>query len=579
MSNISLIDLSNENKQLKQQGSYSALNVLVLSNITVEQSEIPFKNSFLKAGFDAHLTYGNYNNIIGDSKNAPDHDVTIILWELANIIEDFFYKYFALNEAQKQELIEKIKTEIDLVYANIANAPLCFVTQFTAQHFFNDTIASHAFESIVTSLNDYLKEHKPLSVSLVNPESIYMSVSRNSSIDFRMYNLFKSLYTTEFYFQFARLLCPTICRNRGKVKKVLILDCDNTLWHGIVGEDGFDGIDMSLNSKKGVNFGRVQYLIKGLHQRGILLCICSKNNHDDVQKVFDTHPDMVLRATDFVVQKVNWISKAENIKEIAQELNLGLDSFVFLDDSDFEVNLIREQLPQVKVYQVPKKGHLYPDLFNAILNDFYNPQLLAEDIVKTELYNQEFKRNSLKKQYNNHSEYLESLGLQLFYDCDNAETIARVSQMTQKTNQFNFTTKRYSVAEIEKFVNSDKHKVLSFSVQDKYGDYGITALVILDYQDKLVEVDTFLMSCRIIGRDLELAIIDTVFEQIDSKIHEKIVLKLLHTDKNIVVKEFGEKFGFDLNESTATHKIYTKEIKKYKPFKLGYIAVKAVELT
>ena len=352
----------------------------------------------------------------------------------------------------------------------------------------------------------------------------------------------------------------------------MILDCDNTLWNGIVGEDGFEGIDMSHNSKKGANFARIQYLIKGLQQRGVLLCICSKNNFDDVQNVLQNHPDMLLSADDFLIKKVNWLSKVENIKAIAAELNLGLDSFVFVDDSDFEVNLVKEQLPEVKVYQVPHKLHLYPELFIEILNDFYNPVLTSEDVAKTESYQQEFKRNELKTDFSDQSEYLASLGLQLESKCNGYEDVERISQMTQKTNQFNFTTKRYSTAEIEQLINSDKYSVLSYSVRDKYGDYGITALVILRYEGKNVEFDTFLMSCRIIGRDIEFGIIDDVFKQLDATKFDKLILRLIHTKKNIVVSEFGEKFGFDLIEANETQKIYTKQTKDYQPFNLKYIS-------
>ena len=150
--------------------------------------------------------------------------------------------------------------------------------------------------------------------------------------------------------------------------------------------------------------------------------------------------------------------------------------------------------------------------------------------------------------------------------------IERISQMTQKTNQFNFTTKRYTNSEIEKFMKSEEYSVLSFAVKDKYGDYGVTALVILKYEENQVEFDTFLMSCRIIGRDIEFAIVDNVFAQIDSAKFDKLILRLIHTKKNIVVNEFGEKFGFELIDENISHKIYTKQIKDYQPFDLKYIS-------
>ncbi len=572
MNKISLNNLSQEKNQFKSAKDLTPLSILILSNVTVEPSEIPLRNVFSKAGFEVKITFGSYNNIVQDSLNAVKYDVTIVIWELANVIEDLLFKYFTFDEVQKNELIQKVKSEIDLVYSNLAKAPLSFVTKFTATHFYSKSEASHAFDELTSSLNKHLSEKLPLSTNLIEVNDIYATLGIENCLDTRMFNLFKSLYTTQFYYYFGQKLATVVSRNKGKVKKVLILDCDNTLWNGIIGEDGFDGIEMSSNSKKGVNFARIQYLIKGLKQRGVLLCICSKNNFDDVQNVLQNHTDMLLSADDFLIKKVNWLSKAENIKEIALELNVGLDSFVFVDDSDFEVNLIKEQLPEVKVYQVPKKLHLYPELFIEILNDFYNPTLTKEDFTKTESYQQEFKRNELKSVFANQGEYLASLGLELVCKCDSLVDIERISQMTQKTNQFNFTTKRYSNAEIEKFIKSDGYSVLSYTVRDKYGDYGITALVILKYEGTQVEFDTFLMSCRIIGRDIEFAIIDNVFEKIDSAKFDKLILRLIHTKKNIVVNEFGEKFGFELVEENEAHKVYTKQTKDYQPFDLKYIS-------
>lgn len=576
MDKISLNNLSQEKNQVKSLSALTPLTILILSNVTVEPSKIPLSNVFSKAGFDAKISFGSYNNIVQDSINAPNYDVTIIFWELANVIEDLLFKYFMFDEVQKDELVKKIKSEIDLVYSNLSKAPLSFVTKFTAIHFYGKSEASHTFNDLISNLNQYLTNNLALSTNLIDVDSIYAGLGVENCIDTKLFNVFKSLYTTQFYYYFGQKLSSIVSRNKGKIKKVLILDCDNTLWNGIVGEDGFEGIDMSPNSKKGVNFARIQYLIKGLRQRGVLLCLCTKNNLEDVQNVLQNHPDMLLSADDFLIKKINWSSKVDNIKEIALELNLGLDSFVFVDDSDFEVNLVKEQLPEVKVYQVPRKLHLYPELFIEILNDFYNPVLTKEDFTKTESYQQEFKRNELKSAFSNQSEYLASLGLELEIKCDSFADIERISQMTQKTNQFNFTTKRYATTEIEQFMTSDEYSVLSYSVKDKYGNYGITGLVILKYEGRDVEFDTFLMSCRIIGRDIEFAIIDNVFSQIDLTKFDNLILRLIHTKKNIVVNEFGEKFGFELTEENALHKLYTRQIKDYQPFNLKYISQKSL---
>jgi FkbH-like protein len=569
---ISLSQLSQEKEQVKSVKNLTPLTFLILSNVTVETCKIPLKNIFLKAGFDIQITFGSYNNIVQDSQNTANYDVTVVIWELANIIEDLFFKYFAFSDSEKNDLLQKVKAEIEMVSANLAKSPISFVTKFTSAHFYAKSEAGHAFDDLISNLNNHLAQKSSSSTYIIDIDNIYATLGFENCIDTRLFNLFKSLYTTPFYYHLGQKLATIVSRNKGKVKKVLILDCDNTLWKGIVGEDGFDGIEMSANSKKGSNFARIQYLIKGLLKRGVLLCLCSKNNFDEVQNVLENHPDMLLSFDDFLIKKVNWSSKVQNIKEIAAELNLGLDSFVFVDDSDFEVNLIKEQLPEVKVYQVPQKLHLYPELFIEILNDFYNPILTKEDLAKTESYQQEFKRKEVKAAFTDQTEYLTSLGLKLEFKRNSFADLERISQMTQKTNQFNFTTKRYTIAEIEQFMRSDNYDVLSYSVRDKYGDYGITALVILKFTDKNVEFDTFLMSCRIIGRNIEFAIIDNVLEQIDADRYDNLILRLIHTKKNIVVNEFGEKLGFKLVEENDLYKTYTREIKHYQPFGLNYIS-------
>jgi len=248
--------------------------------------------------------------------------------------------------------------------------------------------------------------------------------------------------------------------------------------------------------------------------------------------------------------------------------------------SDFEVNLVRQELPEVLVYQVPKKSYRYPSMMIEVLNDFYNPVLTKEDLAKTIAYQQEFERKELKSKVGNQQEYLTSLGLEMECRRNSLKDIERIAQMTQKTNQFNFTTKRYSVADIEKMMKGNDHTILSYSVKDKYGDYGITALVILDEAKGTVEVDTFLMSCRIIGRDLEFAIVDTIFDYLkEVQTGQQLTLTLVHTKKNIVVKEFGEKFNFDLVNEIPESKTYHQPIKDYQPFNLPYIQIKSIAAT
>ena len=226
----------------------------------------------------------------------------------------------------------------------------------------------------------------------------------------------------------------------------------------------------------------------------MLVGLCSKNNLEDVNEVLDHHKDMLLRTKNITFNKSNWLDKATNIKEISNELNIGLDSIVFVDDSSFEVNLIRDQLPEVHVLQVPKRLYDYPALIRNACQLFYNLSFTYEDKNKINLYKQQVKRHESKLKFNNVEDYLSSLELEITIFKNNKSLIPRISQMCQKTNQFNTTTKRYTEGDINSFMNDSAYEIYAFSVADKFGDNGVTGLCIIKIKQndsKAVEIDSF----------------------------------------------------------------------------------------
>ncbi len=274
--------------------------------------------------------------------------------------------------------------------------------------------------------------------------------------------------------EYVETIVPIILSQNGKSKKVLVVDCDNTLWKGILGEDGFDNIEMSSKTKYGKIFMEVQQLLKTYSNEGILIALCSKNNLNDVENVLMNHKDMILTEDYIVSKEINWNNKLENIKKISDVLNLNLDSFVFIDDSDFEINLVKTYLPQVKAIKVPENLNDYIQLMKNVKNLFYQNKFSNEDIKRTEKYKQRAKRIEYESQFSNVDEYLESLKQKIVINIDDHDCINRLSQITQKTNQFNLTTKRLTVSEIRNFMESSQYKVFSLSHSDQFGDSGIT---------------------------------------------------------------------------------------------------------
>jgi len=283
----------------------------------------------------------------------------------------------------------------------------------------------------------------------------------------------------------------------------------------------------------------------------------------DVNNVIESHPDMILKDKYIAIKKVNWLDKVTNIRKISKDLNIGLDSIIFIDDSPFEVNLVRSQLPELKVVKVPSKLHKYTEIMRNILGDFYNLTSSNEDESKTRIYKEQLKRHKIKKTFSNIDEYLSSLCLEISISENSNSIVDRISQISLKTNQFNLTTRRYTETDIFGFIEDTRYCVYSLSVCDKYGDYGSTGLAIILINGGIATIDTFLISCRIIGRYIEFSFIDYIINKMRDNNVEFLNAKYIKTGKNNQTENFYEDCGFDLIETSKTSKIYSLKLEKY----------------
>lgn len=322
-------------------------------------------------------------------------------------------------------------------------------------------------------------------------------------------------------------------------KKCLVLDLDNTLWGGVVGEDGIERIAVS-GSYPGKAFHLWQEGLKELQKSGVMLAICSKNNPADVEEVWAKREDMVLRKEDFVAMRINWQNKAANIRELAQELNIGLDAMVFVDDNPTERELIRQQLPMVVVPEFPKQPYDLLSLYQELVDNYFGTyQLTDEDRQKTQQYIANAQRAQAQSSFTNMEDYLRSLEMKLQIRQVTDVTLSRVAQLTQKTNQFNLTMRRYTEDDIKKMLADGAH-IWTLSVTDKFGDYGLTGVLII----KTNVIDTLLMSCRVLGKGIEMAFVKTVLSQYYGEMKAEYV----PTAKNAQVADFWSRVG--MKEST-----------------------------
>jgi FkbH-like protein len=566
------------NKNLENVISDKEYSITILSNITTSQANEILEYRLRLDNIPAKVSSGSYDNIIQDSEKFRQSNVVIIFWEACNFVEGLHCDIEIFTEIELDEFEKRIKSEIDLVLKNLEKTSLVIINKFESFPLTNKYVFASKFDLLVERLNKYLDMIYFSNVKVVDINKIISRVGVEKAVDYRFYYSSKALYTIEFYRKYVEFIWPLIASANGKTKKALILDCDNTLWKGIVGEDGLEGIEMSSTNKDGAIFSEVQALIKWLSRQGVLIGLCSKNNNKDVEEVLENHADMNLRNEDIAIKKINWNDKANNIREISEELNIGLDSIVYVDDSEFEINLIRNKLPEITVIEVPKDISGYPEKMREHIGLFYNLSTSDEDKRKTEIYKQREIRNTARNQFIDIEDYLRSLKIKIVINFNNESIIPRVAQMTQKTNQFNLTTKRYTEADIKNILDDSAYMVFSLSVSDMYGDSGVTGLSIMhtDKDNKIAEIDSFLMSCRILGRNIEYAFIDAVIEKLKSQNINGVKAKYIKTKKNDVSEMFYDEIGFDIQKTSDDEKVYELKLSEYTSFKPDYIDVKYV---
>lgn len=344
----------------------------------------------------------------------------------------------------------------------------------------------------------------------------------------------------------------------GKTKKVLILDLDNTLWGGLAGENNNIPIQLS-NEKTGLIYKSFQRGIKRIKNTGILLAIVSKNNEKDVKEIINNNSHMILTEEDFVLIKANWEQKDKNILKIAEELNLGLDSFVFIDDNPAERELIRLTIPEVEVPEFPDKIEKLPAFSYELYNRYFKKLVFSqEDQVKTEQYQANAKRNELKKDIKDFASYLKNLNIKVMR-VNAEENKERLFQLVNKTNQFNLTTKRYTYLQIEEFFKQNDTSVYLFEISDKFGSNGITAAVIIKFLE-VPHIDSFILSCRVMGKFIENYIIELVEEDMRKKGFKMITATYYKTEKNAPVESFYDSLGYNLSEKSESCKKYTLDL-------------------
>lgn len=347
-------------------------------------------------------------------------------------------------------------------------------------------------------------------------------------------------------------------------KKCIVVDLDNTLWGGAIGEEGVDGIELS-NHKEGARFYDFQCRLKEIKETGVILCIASKNNEEDVKPAFSSR-NMLLQENDFVIKKINWNAKSQSIQEIAQELNIGLDAIVFIDDNPIEREEVKRALPMVTVPEFPTDTATLDQFAWQIYTDYFlTDKVLSEDSKKTDMYRANGERAKLRAMTLSMDDFIQSLEISIEISEANISDIARVSQMTKKTNQFNLTTRRYTEQDIAQMLADDKTHVYIGHVADRFGDNGVSILCIMRLNGERACIDEFLMSCRVMNRQIEYAFLRSIETRLSDDGVTMIDAEFIPTQKNAPAASFYAKYGFDALEceSSSDVKRYEKNVIKH----------------
>lgn len=499
--------------------------------------------------------YGQYNQDILDQSSKLygfSPDITFIIIDTRTVMSTLFYTPYATSVNERRSYIDKrVADFVNLVrvFKNRTDSKLiltnCNIPAYSPYGICEGK-SEYGLREMVHDFNAKLSDafRSDPQVFLFDFNAFVSKYGEVNVLDYRQFLVGDIKVSLSHIPYLAEELMGYIKANLGVNRKCIVLDLDNTLWGGIIGEDGFDRIDLSLKPP-GMAYIEFQRVLLALYQRGIILAINSRNNEDEALKVIREHPYMVLREENFATMKINWSDKISNMKEIAEELNIGLDSIVYFDDDPINRELMLKAIPQIMTVSLPEDPSLYASTLMRI-NDFNTLAVTSEDMKRGQMYKQEQKRTELKKSASNVEDFLKELEIKVTMKKADNFTIPRIAQLTLKTNQFNLTTRRYQEEDVQTFAYDQTKFIGCAQTKDKFGDNGITGVYIVNknHSEKEWFIDTFLLSCRVMGRGIEDAMLGFILNKAKEEGIMKVKAEFIPTKKNKPCEQLLPDFGF-----------------------------------
>jgi FkbH-like protein len=556
LASYSAIDLLQKRKRLSRELRAAAglrpIRIAVLGGTTTSELVNLLELILLAHGFDPVFYQSEYNRFFEDAVLEPDKlqafqpDLVYVHTHYKNIRN---LPKISDGESAFQASLEAELDRFGAVWSSLHNVVGCQVIQNNFEHppallGNHDAVLSGGPVRFVNQLNlDFAQRAADDSRLLIQDlNSVAARIGLDHWFDWNRWYSYKILTTPEASLAIARSVAAMISAVRGASKKCLVLDLDNTLWGGVIGDDGMEKIQIGKETALAEAYTAFQEYCLSLRNRGVLLAVCSKNNEDMAKSGF-AHPCSILNLEHFSAFRANWDPKHENLRSIALELNLGLDSFVFVDDNPAERAIVAAQLPEVAVPDVGEEVALYPSIIQAG-HYFEALSLSPEDLSRAELYEKNALRSAAQSKFADYGEYLDSLQMTAEIEPFKPVYYDRITQLINKTNQFNLTTKRYTLAEVEMIARDPNYVTLSGKLIDTFGDNGLVSAIIGHRIGRELHVDLWIMSCRVLKREMESAMLDALVQSCRDKEISRIVGHYIASTKNGMVADHYQTLGF-----------------------------------
>jgi len=535
----------------------SKVTLNILSSFNYTNFSNLLKNS---NDFDWEIQETDYTQIfqVLTNKNSKiwkkKSNITLI-WSTPESISPEFNKLLKNEEVNTNKIKKDILHFFSCIKLIKNNTDIVLMPNWILREPYESSIAlayskNSGIEYNLSFMNHYLSEliDKEKNLYLLNSSKWLSNCGSKNAYNPKLWYLMKNPFSNDFFKEAIIDITFLYKSLKGLSKKLLILDLDNTLWGGIVGDDGWKNLRIGGHDHLGEAFKDFQNKIKSLKNSGILLALCSKNTESVAIEAIKKHPEMILKMDDFVNYRINWEDKAKNIADMTNELNLGFQSVVFFDDSPFERARVKEMLPEIMVPDLPINPEEYPN-FLSKLHCFDSIHVSEEDKKRGELYKSEFKRKKFRQEFKSVSQWIKTLELKVTIENIKSENFPRTIQLLNKTNQLNLSTRRLTEKEFTIWVKLSSNKLWTIRAKDKFGDYGIIGILSLSIKKESAQLVDFILSCRVVGRSIEEVMIEFVKEYCRKNKIKKINGKYIKTKKNSLLFEFLKKINLIDNKN------------------------------